>query len=872
MGIIQRLYQRLAGRPPAPSQAEIEALRIDFKTRYYAFKRLLTANRKVLETMADIELKLAGDQVFGMPFIRRSCTDISVNVLKMIEHLDRLSNGKYAQLNTRFTDIREKIEKVLAGSSNTCRDCFTLDIRNVNTAMTAEVGSKMANLAEIKNSISLNVPEGFIITAAAYEAFIRANDLQAEIDRRCQAADVEKLEQLNTLGSELQQLIVNGRVPEALSRDIYQAWQHLAEKRKADVKLALRSSALGEDSATSSFAGQYRSVLNVDRDSLLDAYKEVLASKYSPHAIAYRLNRGIRDEDIYMCVGCLEMVPAISGGVVYTTHPVASENDFIHISATWGLPKTVVDGKAASDLFVIDRTQPLTMVRKEIAEKVEQFVCFDGEGVCQMVLTENNQSQPSMTNDQAFLLAKQALEIETYYQTSQDIEWAIDDHGRLIILQCRPLHSPLARARQERIDKAAVDNEILFEGGGITASSGAAAGPVFRVTKHADMLRFPEGAVLVTKQALPAWASLLNRTTAIITEEGGFAGHLASVAREFGVPALFGVSGIMERLDDNDMVTVDADQWIVWRGKLETLPRKKNLDQETLAKSHVYSTLQQVSRYIVPLNLLDPDAKEFAPGNCQTFHDITRFIHEKSVMEMFSFGKSHNFPERSSKQLHYNVPMKWWVINLDDGFKREVRGKHIRLYNICSIPMLAFWGGYTAIPCEGPPPIDGRGLMSVMFRSTMNPALTMERRSQYADRNYFMISKNYCSLSSRLGYHFSTMEVLISKRVSENYVSFQFKGGAADYDRRFKRVAFIRDILEAQGFHVEIRKDNLIARAESLGEDQMKDRVRVLGYLTLHTRQLDMVMTNSSAVRYYKAKIEKDLRSLVPASNNSARI
>jgi pyruvate,water dikinase len=863
MGILRRLYRRFAGGDSAPSDADIESLRIDFKTRYHAFKRLLTANRKALETMADIELKLACDQVFGMQFIRRSCTDVSVNVLKMIKHLDRLSGGKYAELNVRFADIRERIEKLLAGSSTACRDCFILDIREIDTATTAEVGSKMANLAEIKNRLDINVPEGFIITAAAYEIFIRANNLQAEIDRRCQAADVEKLERLNTLSSELQQLVVNASVPDELSRDIYQAWERLAEKRKSDVKLALRSSALGEDSATSSFAGQYRSVLNVDRDSLLEAYKEVLASKYSSQAIAYRLNRGIRDEDIYMCVGCLEMVSATSGGVVYTAHPVAAENDFIHISATWGLPKTVVDGKAASDLFVIDRARPLSIIRREIAEKVEQFVCFDGEGVCQMVLTDSNQSQPSITNEQALLLAQQALEIETYYQTPQDIEWAFDEHGRLMILQCRPLHNPHAQDRRESIDRAAVDNEIIFEGGGITASSGVATGPVFRVDKHADMLRFPEGAVLVTKQALPVWASLLNRAVAVITEEGGFAGHLASVAREFNVPALFGASEIMALLVDNEMVTVDADQWVVWRGKLETLPAKNYAEQDIIANSHVYSTLQQISRYIVPLNLLDPDARDFAPGNCRTLHDITRFVHEKSVTEMFSFGKAHNFPERSSKQLHYRVPMKWWVLNLDDGFKREVRGKYIRLDNICSIPMLAFWEGYTAIPWDGPPPIDGRGLMSVMFRSTMNPALRVETRSQYADRNYFMISKNYCSLSSRLGYHFSTMEALISERVSENYVSFQFKGGAADYDRRFKRINFIRDILEVHGFRVDIRKDNLVARVENLDAEYMASRLRILGYLTLHTRQLDMIMSNPSAVNHYELKINNDLKAIL---------
>lgn len=850
------LSKLLTIRPESRSDpAEAEALRLAFGTRYHHFKLLLNANNKALESMAEMEKALGGTYPFSFSFVRSKYTAVSVNVYQMIKHLNELAPDRYTQLYDRFHEIQKKIDGYLTAYRPFADKRLILPISEINRRTSDMVGSKMANLGDIKNTLGLTVPQGFAISAYAYARFFEANDLQSEIDRRFQAVDTEDMQALYTLSSEVQQLIIRAEIPPDVKDAITRAWETLEAEIGRPITAALRSSALGEDLHQSSFAGQYRSDLNVSRENLFQAYKEVVASKYSLQAITYRINKGFKDEDIAMPVGCLAMVNAKSGGVTYSRNPVDTGDDAILINAVWGLPKAVVDGSMDCDLVVVSRS-PLGIIRQEIKEKANKYVCYPEEGICRLNLTESeDRLKPSVSEEQALSLARIAVQLENYYGHPQDIEWAVDESGELVILQCRPLKQIGSKKKQKEIGN---EGEVVIVRGGVTAAPGTAWGNVYKVERGEDVLRFPKGAVLVARQAVPRWATLLGRASAAVTEQGGFAGHLANIAREFGIPALFGVENAVEKLQNGDLVTVDADGLTVYKGKIDfktPSPEKKNL----MEGSPVYETLKKISEYVVPLNLLDPDGLTFNPAYCKTFHDITRFVHEKAVFEMFNFGREHNFSERSGKQLYYKAPMQWWVLNLDDGFKEEVKGKHVRLENIACAPMLAFWEGFTAIPWEGPPGIDGKGLTSVLFRATTNTALTTGIRTKYSERNFFMISKNYCSLNSRLGFHFSILEALVSHREPENYISFQFKGGAADFERKLKRVMFIGEILEQYGFRVDIKEDTLISRLEGREKAFMLDRLKILGYLALHTRQLDMIMISPKYVNYYREKMKNEI-------------
>jgi pyruvate,water dikinase len=847
-------------RPP-PTPQEVAELRRAFQTRYHHFKILLNANNKVLEIMGDMEQTLTGSQPFGMSFVKSTSTAVSVSVMQIIRNLQALAPGRYDQLSGRFKEIQEHINSALLSKKVPRGSRLIVPLEEVDKNMADEVGSKMANLGEVLSHMRLSVPPGFVISAAAYQRFMEHNDLQAEIDRLFQATHVEQADQLHAVTATVKQLVIGSEIPPDLAQAIMKAYGRLESQIGKGVRVSMRSSALGEDIAGTSFAGQYQSQLNVGADNLFQAYKEVVASKYALQAIHYRFNRGIRDEDVAMCVGCMTMVNAVVGGVMYSRNPVAPQDDAIVINSVWGLPKAVVDGSAPADLFVVSKA-PLKLLRREIQVKDRKLVCDTDEGLSRVSVAEPQSTAPSLTDDQVLKLAAMALSLEAHYGSPQDIEWAIDPDQTIYILQCRPLTSVRDEQKWRQQLATRAGSEPAFLAGGVTASPGAACGPVFTVRRNADILRFPSGAILVAAQPLPTWASLLGRAAAVVTEQGSITGHLASVAREFGLPALFGVAGALEALKDGSVITVDADGGRVLEGRVESLLGSRALRTNLMQGSPVYELLQAVSRHVVPLNLLDPAAPEFKPDRCRTFHDITRYAHEKSVEEMFRFGKEQHFPQRASKQLVCNVPMQLWVINLDDGFREEVHGRYVELSNITSIPMIALWKGMTAIPWQGPPPLNVRGLMSVMFEATVNPNLNPGSDTTYTDRNYFMISRNFCSLQSRFGFHFSTVETLASERGLENYISFQFMGGAADYQRRHTRAVFIGSILEEQDFRVEVRGDALFARLEGHEEEVVKEKLKVLGYLIIHTRQLDMIMADGTSINSCRERIVNDLKAL----------
>ena len=227
-------------------------------------------------------------------------------------------------------------------------------------------------------------------------------------------------------------------------------------------------------------------------------------------------------------------------------------------------------------------------------------------------------TKPSISANTALELARIAIRIEDHYGVAQDIEWALDERGEVSILQCRPLIE--RHGFEERGEEAACapSCEVIVSGG-VTASPGIGVGEVFVVRRESDVLLFTKGAVLVVKQALPRWAALLGRASALVAEQGSAAGHLANVAREFGVPAIMGLEGATELLENGRLVTVDADRRRICDGEVEQLLENREKPKGLMEGSPVLDVLKKVSEHIVPLNLPGAGGARFQAGRLPDF-------------------------------------------------------------------------------------------------------------------------------------------------------------------------------------------------------------------------------------------------------------
>jgi pyruvate, water dikinase len=686
MSLFSGLKSLFSVRKRQDGQADEEALLGRLPLSRHALKMLLLADSRFMSQLRDTRAALKGESCFTMVYVRSQCTAMCVCVFAMIRHLQEITARPEEGMLKAFTSIQNRIQSVLAPAPPSPIRELTLPVSSLDRNIASSVGIKMSYLGEIKRQFTdFSVPEGFVITAAAYELFLEHNGLRDEINRRLQKLEVLNTADLFRLSSELQLLIIDAPLPEELQESIHQAYRDLeARVGHRGVRVAVRSSAVGDEGSGSPFSWQYRTELNVSEELLFTAYKEVLASKYSLAAMNYRLIRGLKEEDLPMCVDCMVMVDTRSAGIMYTQDPTSDDVGTIFVNAVHGLAKAISDSQFEPDSWLISKEPELVVKERHIRTKEQRFVSFlSEEGVTLLPTPAAKRDQPSLTDDQAREVGRIGLELERYLGFALSIEWALSKDCRLFVLQCRPLYrTNLDHPPQ---GPAAPSGEALLEGGQM-ASPGTAKGRVFIVKDNKDMLFFPEGAVLVTAIPHSRWSAVLPRAAAIVVElRGAIFGHLANISREFGIPALFDLPGAMSILTNGTPVTVDASGGRVLRAsepELEDLPKPARAG--FFASTPVHTTLSSMMKEVELITSLAP-----RPGSePMSLREISLACRIKGCSQLLKLASSAG----ATRPLAVKHPADWWVLDLEDpGFGRIHNPEHL---DITVHPLLhAMWRG-----------------------------------------------------------------------------------------------------------------------------------------------------------------------------------
>jgi pyruvate,water dikinase len=194
------------------------------------------------------------------------------------------------------------------------------------------------------------------------------------------------------------------------------------------------------------------------------------------------------------------------------------------------------------------------------------------------------------------------------------------------------------------------------------------------------------------------------------------------------------------------------------------------------------------------------------------------------------------------------VPLDLYLIDLGGGLAGVPAGAaEVALANIASIPLNALLRGITheALQALEPRPVQFSGLLAVM-REQMLAAPQYEER--FGDKSYAIISDKYLNFSSRVGYHYSILDAYAGASVNKNYITFSFKGGAADDIRRNRRVRAIAIVLMGLDFGVDVKGDRVDARLQKYPADVILEKLETIGRLLVFTRQMDMLMAAEASV------------------------
>jgi pyruvate, water dikinase len=419
---------------------------------------------------------------------------------------------------------------------------FIIELSDPAAVRAEEVGGKAANLARLARA-GLPTPGGFALTAAAYRCQLRHLGLDGEV-RAFDAADFSTRLRMSV---QIRLALYQGSIAPAILEPLLDAWR---AQRAAAPLAAVRSSALVEDSEEASFAGQFESFLGLSGEAeFLTAIRACWAALWTSRARRYMEPHGLSPARTAMAILIQPLIQAeAAGGGLSRT----AEDEML-ISATYGLGSALAQGEVVPDRIALDRRGRVLSV--DAGQKPERDPCAHGLGLGSRRIQPRLACEASIGVDHAEALGAMLIEAERVCGGPVEIEWALDARGPKL-LQARPL----------RVEPAPAPDQIWLQHPGLRghpAGIGWGSGRSVVVRCECELERVGEGDVLVTQVAGPALGRVLTRVAGVVTELGGSTSHLASLARERGIPMVLGVLGATHKIPDGSQVAVDGVAGIV---------------------------------------------------------------------------------------------------------------------------------------------------------------------------------------------------------------------------------------------------------------------------------------------------------------------
>ena len=318
--------------------------------------------------------------------------------------------------------------------------------RDIGKNDIAKVGGKGANLGEM-TKMRLPVPPGFVITSAAYDHFLKFNNLTPKIKEALLGLSADDTAKITIASKKIKEAILFSKIPDDLKKEIEAAYKKLG----SDTYVAVRSSATAEDLPTASFAGQQATFLNIKGEKqVVRAVLKCFASLFESRAIYYRIKNKFDHLKVKLAAPVQEMIQSEASGIIFSIDPLTSDKTKIVIEAGYGLGEAVVSGSITPDRYVVSK-KDFKILGREIHQQTFMIKKV-GSKDKHLTVPKNWQEKQKISDQVIVNLARYAEKIEKHYGKVMDSEWAVSD-SKLYFVQTRPVTTVKQTTNDKRLAK-----------------------------------------------------------------------------------------------------------------------------------------------------------------------------------------------------------------------------------------------------------------------------------------------------------------------------------------------------------------------------------------------------------------------------------